>query len=309
MILKFLTFYRWNVGTKSFSTSSIFKSADKPLLDVHKKFLAIVSHHGKGQVLMDIREKVVVVSLNHPEKRNSISGKMMVDLATIIDKITITSTQNDNVCLILRGCGNEAFCAGADFSLVKKYVNSPELGLLMSSFMTDALNRIRQSGLVSVCVITGSALGGGAEMTTVCDFRIMRQPTATPDRKEPFIQFVHANIGASPGWGGARRLTHIVGRKEALLLCAASLPLEAEKALQIGFVDGLFDPALESDVQAGMRFLQPFLKQSYPGSVRAIKTAVGSLEEEGPAESRQTEMRVFGERWFSQDNQNALQGK
>ncbi len=296
------------LSTKYFSSTS--KIASKPLLEVHEKFLAMVSHHGKGQITMDHVGKVAIVSLNHSEKRNSISGKMMLDLATLIDKLTHNDAK-DYVGLVLRGCGAEAFCAGADFSLVKNYVNSPESGLLMSSFMTDALNRIRRSGLVSVCVINGPALGGGAELTTACDFRIMRQPATISsfDQKVPFVQFVHAKIGASPGWGGARRLTHIVGRKEALFLGAASLPLDAEKAIRIGFVDGFFDPVLESDVEAGIRFLQPFLTQPYSGSVRAIKTAVGSVEDEGPAESRETEMRVFGERWFGQDNQSALKSK
>lgn len=282
-------------------------SCQKPLVEVHRKFLSIVSKHGKGSVAMDVDGKVVSISLNNPDKRNAISGKMMFELAIIIDTITDPSNLKDLVGLVLRGCGDEAFSAGADFSLVKNYVNSPSLGLLMGSFMTDALNRIRQCGLISVCVINGSALGGGAEITTACDFRIMRRPDSSSE-KAPFVQFVHAKIGASPGWGGARRLTHIVGRKEALMLCAASVPLDAERALKIGFVDGYVE-AHEHDADAGVRFLQPFLAQPYAGSVRAIKGAIGSVEDESPAESRRIELSLFGQRWFSDDNQIALRDK
>lgn len=42
----------------------------------------------------------------------------------------------------------------------------------MSQFMTDALTRLRASGLISVCLINGSCIGGGAELATVCDYRL-----------------------------------------------------------------------------------------------------------------------------------------
>ena len=41
----------------------------------------------------------------------------------------------------------------------------------MAQFMTDAFTRLRSSGLISVCLINGSCIGGGAELATVCDFR------------------------------------------------------------------------------------------------------------------------------------------
>ena len=33
------------------------------------------------------------------------------------------------------------------------------------------------------------------------------------DTPEKYICFIHAKIGASPGWGGANRLVSIVGEK------------------------------------------------------------------------------------------------
>lgn len=50
-------------------------------------------------------------------------------------------------------------------------MNTPELAILMSQFMTDAFTRLRCSGLVSICLINGTAVGGGAEIATVCDYR------------------------------------------------------------------------------------------------------------------------------------------
>jgi enoyl-CoA hydratase/carnithine racemase len=50
-------------------------------------------------------------------------------------------------------------------------VNTSEKGLSMSLFMTDAFARLRTSGLISLCLINGPAVGGGSELTTVCDYR------------------------------------------------------------------------------------------------------------------------------------------
>jgi enoyl-CoA hydratase/carnithine racemase len=41
----------------------------------------------------------------------------------------------------------------------------------MSLFMTDAFTRLRTSGLISLCLINGPAVGGGSELITVCDYR------------------------------------------------------------------------------------------------------------------------------------------
>lgn len=50
-------------------------------------------------------------------------------------------------------------------------MNTPALGVAMSQFMVDAFTRLRSSGFVSVCLLNGTAVGGGAEIATVCDYR------------------------------------------------------------------------------------------------------------------------------------------
>ena len=56
--------------------------------------------------------------------------------------------------------------------------------------MIYILNQLRSSGCISLANINGAAYGGGAEIATACDYRIMSSNTS--------ICFVHAKIGASP---------------------------------------------------------------------------------------------------------------
>lgn len=117
------------------------------------------------------------------------------------------------------------------------------------------------------------------------------------------MQFVHARIGACPGWGGARRLTSIIGRKNALKAIAASRAIGRGKAMQWGLVD-----IAAEDVEGGRDFLSQFTKDSlFPGSVHAIKKAIAGVEHLSDDDSRLLELEMFKQRWGSVDNTNALQ--
>ena len=76
--------------------------------------------------------------------------------------------------------------------------------------MQTSLTRLRRLGLVSVALIEGYAIGGGAEISTSTDFRVM------VSQEKSYIRFIHNSLSLCPGWGGASRLTQIIGRKSAL---------------------------------------------------------------------------------------------
>ena len=208
------------IGSKFHSGSAIWRYSasvvrsssrkQSTLTETHKEFLQLVGEHGGGNIGLSICENIAKITISNAVTRNSITGRMMMHFANVVDEIESWKDEGGHdsiIGLIIQG-KESSFCAGADFNLVKTIVNTSHRGSLMSSFMTDAMNRLRCCGLISVVFINGPAIGGGAEMMTIADFRIM------PLNDSIFIEFVHAKLGASPGWGGARRLTSIVGRKE-----------------------------------------------------------------------------------------------
>ena len=302
----------------------------RTLSSEHAEFLDLVRDHGEGSITLTrdtSNSTIAILTLCNETKKNAISGRMMVELADILDtlllpeKITSTTaaatTSDDIVGLIIRGQGR-VFCAGADLTLVRDKVNTSERGLMMSRFMTDALTRLRQSRLITVALLTGPAVGGGAELSTVADYRIMvqeergeREQTVEKDNKEEgtetgdrnHICFIHASLGASPGWGGAYRLQSIVGRSAALRLLGTSVKVKPEQALAMGLVDqvvGITQQSTTASVttaaaasaqvhsssssssspssctaaagmSAAISFLLPFTQQPYPSAVGDIK--------------------------------------
>mgnify|MGYP003387177508 CR=1 FL=1 len=126
----------------------------------HKSFLNLVKHHGSGEVTLQktaVDEINALVISNKP-KKNAISGRMMYQLANTIDSVVKPSNGRSMRGLVMVGDG-DSFCAGADFLLAKEVLTTPELGQAMSRFMTDALNTLRDSHIISVCLINGPAVG------------------------------------------------------------------------------------------------------------------------------------------------------
>ena len=125
---------------------------------------------------------------------------------------------------------------------------------------------------------------------TSCDFRLIKA--------EQYISFIHAKLGAAPGWGGARRLTNIVGRRNALKFLCSSKRIHPQLAMQIGLVDEIIGefPCNDGETSPVEKFLGDILLQQYPGSLRAIKKSVGSVELETNL-SKTVELQQFQDRW------------
>lgn len=270
----------------------------------HAPFLQMVRNQGpnSGVIELDrIDNNVIRLRISNAAKKGAMSGRMMNDLASAIDEIIGMETDKPS-CVVISG-SNSMFCSGADFELATSVLNSKEGGIAMCNFMTDALTALRNSDMLSLCVINGPALGGGAEITTSCDFRIIA--------KQARICFVHAKVGASPGWGGGYRLSSIVGRHHALRLLCGSVEVKPTEALSIGLVDDIFNVNPEDDMNEAtdtiaLQFLQPFLQQPFQVSVRGAKAIVAAADEASYEKCRNIERRIFGSRWAGKDNIAAI---
>ena len=272
------------------------------LRSLHGGFLDLVKSDGDGGgyvSVRDINDKVKEIKISNTRTKNSITGKMMKELASIVDSLQSSDPNETTVALILRASG-DAFCSGADLGLVRSIVNTPERGKLMSSFMTDCLNRLHTSRYISCCIIDGPALGGGAELTTACDFRLM------VNHERSYVQFIHCMLGASTGFGGSTRLSGIVSRQNALTFLASSSRISVDRGLQTGFVDGGIDADAEV-LDASLQFLSSFTDQKFPESVRSFKTIVSQSYSTKKENLFDFETAVFKGRWMGRDNKSALQ--
>ncbi|XP_028986343.1 ethylmalonyl-CoA decarboxylase isoform X2 [Betta splendens] len=227
-------------------------------------------------------------------------GSMMVQLE---EKVSLLENWSDGKGLIVHGAEG-TFCSGSDLNAVRA-ISNPQDGMKMCMFMQNTLTRLLRLPLISVALVEGKALGGGAELTTACDFRIMAS--------DGVIQFVHRHMGLVPGWGGAARLVRIVGSQNALKLLGGAVKVDLEFGLQIGLVDGALEaPQAQDSADTLLEQAECWLSRYTKGPtpvIQAVKRVVLSGRELPLSDALRTEKDVFGTLWGGPANLQALASK
>ncbi|XP_003404274.1 ethylmalonyl-CoA decarboxylase [Loxodonta africana] len=234
-----------------------------------------------------------ILTLNNPSKMNAFSGVMMLQL---LEKVIELENWTEGKGLIVLGANN-TFCSGSDLNAVKA-LGTPEDGMALCMFMQNTLTRFMRLPLISVALVQGRALGGGAEVTTACDFRLM-----TPGSE---IRFVHKEMGIIPSWGGTTRLVEIIGSRQALKVLTGALKVESEKALNIGLAEEVLQSSDETQsLEEAQEWLQQFIKGP-PEVIRTLKKAVSSGRELCIEEALQNERDLVGTVWGGPANLEAI---
>lgn len=210
---------------------------------------------------LELGEKIGRLVLDHPAARNAISPKMMVDLESAVEAIEAWP----GALLLIRGRGPKAFCAGSDLSAVRGALDQPELAQAMHSFMGQLCDRLVALPQITVACVQGAAVGGGAELMTCADLRVIQQDAR--------VQFVHAKLGLSPGWGGAARLRGLLGYSRALAVLARAAPLELPRYPELWH-------SLALDAEQGSARVLEELSGQATAALRGAKAALQSPQAE-----------------------------
>ena len=141
-------------------------------------------------VLTEIREDIIIATLNRPEALNALNDDLMDELSKVVDQYE----ENTNLkCLILTG-SEKAFAAGAD---IKQMQPKSYMDVYKEDFITRNWERISRCRKPTIAAVAGYALGGGCELAMMCDFIIA---SSSAKFGQPEI-----NLGVSPGAGGTQR--------------------------------------------------------------------------------------------------------
>ncbi|MFF7939752.1 enoyl-CoA hydratase/isomerase family protein [Nocardia gamkensis] len=222
---------------------------------------------------------LAVVTINRPHARNAIAPATMDELEKAIDAAA------DARALVITGAGDRAFVSGGDLKELAA-LRTEEQAAAMARRMRGICDRLAAFPGPVIAALNGHALGGGAEVAVAADIRI-----AADDIK---IGFNQVSLAIMPAWGGAERLTRLVGPGRALLLAGSGTILDAASAERVGLVDKVL-PRAEFD--KGWRAVARSLA-SEPAA--AIKRVIGGV----PAEEAVAEFArlwVADEHWRAAD--------
>ena len=171
---------------------------------------------------LETSDGLAVVTIDRPHARNAISLETMDQLEKALDGAEGAAA------LVLTGAGDRAFVSGGDLKELSALRTEAEASA-MAFRMRTICDRIAGFPGPTIAALNGHALGGGAEFAVAADIRI-----AADDIK---IGFNQVTLQIMPAWGGAERLTKLIGRSKALLLAGTGTVLVAAEAERIGLID------------------------------------------------------------------------
>lgn len=175
-------------------------------------------------VQIDLSNDIAILKINRPEALNAMNLDVIAELTRAID---IISADDGIKVLIITGAGERSFCAGADISYMVN-IDAVTAEKYASSAQT-MLNKLEKLEKPVIAAINGFALGGGCELSLVCDIRL-----ASENAK---IGQPEVTIGIPPGWGGTQRLLRIVGAAKAKEMIFTGKMISSKEAADIGLVN------------------------------------------------------------------------
>lgn len=238
------------------------------------------------EVGVQVEGRVAIITIDRPHARNAIGLGTISELEAAL--LQVNEAQVGVVVLI--GAGDRAFVSGGDLKELEALRTQLEAER-MARRMRSVLDRVARMPMPVIAALNGHALGGGAEVAVAADIRV-----AADDIR---IGFTQSALGIMPAWGGAERLTDLVGRSRALLLMCSGRTLTAKEAYGWRLVDEVLPRA---SFDAGWRELAATFANLPPGATRSIKGLVASVSPGFHPATEAAAVRAFAELWAAPEH-------
>jgi enoyl-CoA hydratase len=206
--------------------------------------------------LYEVQGSMALITINRPEKHNAISLATLDELQASVRR---AAADDDVRVITITGAGDRAFAAGSDLSEVLHRDFRKALEPIVQG-LADQLERTPKP---TIAAINGICMGGGLEVALGCDLRI-----ATPNAR---FATPEGKLGIIPGGGATARLPRLVGRAWGMEMLLMGEPIDAQRALSIGLVTRLVEPA---DLLPEARRMAEHLASFAPFVPRTMKAMV-----------------------------------
>ncbi|MEK4024117.1 enoyl-CoA hydratase/isomerase family protein [Mammaliicoccus sciuri] len=257
---------------------------------------------GKGGIVLSFSfvieptingESIAYFRIMRPEMRNAVNYDVMSGLEEFLDRI---EDDPEISFAVISGEGNLAFCSGGDLSDFHGFQTAEDAWPMLSRG-AKILYRIATLPMPTIALINGAAVGGGCELATACDYRLVASHA-----KAGFIQ---GTLAITSGWGGATLLFEKNSPHDQLLqLTSRASVHSADKLKELGWATEVYN----GDADAALdQFLAPMLKV-HRNVHRAYKSiATRKWQANNLREAMQEEARVCSVLWESDAHHEAVQ--
>jgi enoyl-CoA hydratase len=237
-------------------------------------------------LLFEKRDRVGIITINRPDKRNALNIKTREEGAALLDELRNDASIN---VVVITGAGDKAFIAGADIAEFAGRTAMMQRDVMTARSLFTALDTFPKP---IIAMINGYCLGGGCELALACDIRVASE---TASFGQPEI-----NLGIIPGGGGTQRLTRLVGEGKAMEMILTGEIIDAKSAYTIGLVNHVFPPDM---LQAKTMEIANRIAEKSPIALSLAKEAVKLASRSTLDEGLRREVDLFA-LCFSTDDKN-----
>jgi enoyl-CoA hydratase/carnithine racemase len=224
-------------------------------------------------LIYEVKDRKAYITLNRPQRMNALSRELMGDLR---EAFQAADADPGVFAVILGGAGGRAFSAGADLKEMASRMESERDGDAgQAAPPLTARPQVARGGHMPgfddvdnctkpvIAAIDGYCMAGGMEIALYCDIRLAtRQSTfAMPEPKRNLLSgpaFVH--------------LSRMIPLGEAMKIELTGDPVDAERAYQIGLIQGVYEDRAALDAAADQ--MADKILENSPLAVQFLKRIV-----------------------------------
>ena len=191
------------------------------------------------RVRLEIRDQVAWVTIDNPDRGNSLAPDMRDELASLIAGL---NGQFEARAAVITGTGTRSFCTGADLSVPRPPPVRPdsaphsavgEVRRTMLDGQIRMMSAVLDCQLPVIAAVNGTAAGVGVHLALCCDLVILASHARLIE--------IFARRGLVPDGLGAWILPRLVGLQKAKELAFLADDVPAGEALQLGLCSRVVD--------------------------------------------------------------------
>ncbi len=186
-------------------------------------------------VRTDIKDRVALLTISHPERRNAMNLELSRRLVTAVD----AAVADGGVGAIVVTGEDPAFCAGGDLAELAT-ADPATLRAVYAGFLA-----IAECPLPTIAAVNGAAVGAGLNLALAADLRLAG-PQARFDAR--FLQ-----LGLHPGGGYTWMVQRVLGPQGAAAVTLFGEAVDAAEAQRIGLVHRVVDDVVGAAVEMAAR--------------------------------------------------------
>lgn len=189
-------------------------------------------------LVVDVKEGVVTITLNQPDKLNALTGQM----GEALGKIYHEASNNDDIKVVVLTGAGRGFCSGWDISssgepVMPKVLSGKQIEISHKAWtrpITREVLHIYHCTKPTIAAVNGIAGGVGVSFIAACDIRIAS--------KAARFGLFFSNVGLVPDGGATYLLPRLIGLDKAFELYCTNRIINSNEALQMGLVTKLVSP-------------------------------------------------------------------